>query len=68
MSFPYCLPPGLYTGEMNGIQIQWLSAAVQALADRAGVLQVPLETLKALSEHFAYLLAYRLQNTKAMIR
>ncbi|KAH6873642.1 hypothetical protein B0T10DRAFT_567809 [Thelonectria olida] len=68
MSYPYCLSPGVYDGDINGIRVRWQNAAIGKLADDAGILQVPLETLKALSEHFSYLLAYRLQNTQVMIR
>jgi hypothetical protein len=68
MSYPYNLAASAYDGEIGGIRVRWQNAAVQKLANDASILQVPVETLKALSEHFSYLLAYRLGRAQVLIR
>jgi hypothetical protein len=67
MPYEHCLEPKLYDGDINGIRVYWREASIPTLANRATALQVPLETLKALTEHFGYLSALRMGNTTVKI-
>ena len=67
MSYQYSLLPSSYNDEIDGIRIQWRDIAIERLRENAITLGVPFETLKALSEHFSYLLARRLQSALARI-
>jgi hypothetical protein len=67
MSYPYCLPADSFDGDINGIRVRWGTQAISRLQSEAGPGKAPLYTVKALSENFIYLLAYRLGNADAMI-
>ncbi|KAH7168152.1 uncharacterized protein B0J16DRAFT_419435 [Fusarium flagelliforme] len=67
MSYPYCLPADSYKGDINSIRVRWEGQAMSRLQSKAVSAAAPLHTLKALSENFVYLLAYRLGNADALI-
>jgi hypothetical protein len=67
-SYVYCHSPNQYNGDISGIEIRWQNSAIQKLAVDAELANVPVETLKALSEHYSFLLGYRLGNTQVTIR
>jgi hypothetical protein len=69
MSSPYvyCYGPSQYEGNINGIEVRWQGVGKTTLQDQATLLQVPLETLKRMCEHFGYLLAYRTQSAYIII-
>lgn len=68
MLYPYSLSPSTYDGDINGIRVQWSNASFQVLAQQASTLGVSQDILKALSEHYGYLSAYRLQSNQVLIR
>lgn len=69
MASPYTkkLRPTSYEGTIDGISVSWSQNADQRLAADAVVTGVRHEQLKALSEHFAVLVAKSLQNSKVKI-
>lgn len=67
MSYPYCLPANTYDGTINGVTIRWAPTAMARLPDHAAALGASVDQMKALTENFSYLSAYRLSNPKALI-
>lgn len=68
MAYSYCLSEDDYEGEINGIRIRWSSGAITHLQRNTGARNTPTGTVKALTENFVYLLAYRLEETEAVIK
>lgn len=69
MASPYTkkLGPRSYEGTIDGISVTWSQSGDQRLAADAAVTGIQHELLKALSEHFAVLVAKSLQNSKVKI-
>ncbi|EGU74083.1 hypothetical protein FOXB_15406, partial [Fusarium oxysporum f. sp. conglutinans Fo5176] len=66
--YSYCYEPSQYEGMINGIEVRWQPAGKAKLPSDAGILQVPVETLKRMCEHYGYLLGYRLQSSRVVIK
>ncbi|KAF2254417.1 hypothetical protein BU26DRAFT_514332 [Trematosphaeria pertusa] len=56
------LVSNVYEGQMGGINIRWGPVAIQRLQDNTSAKGISLYTMKALCEHFVYLMARRLVN------
>lgn len=67
-SYIYCYDATQYEGKINDIEVRWAPAGQAKLPNDAGVLQVPMETIKRMCEHYGYLLGYRLQSTRVVIK
>jgi hypothetical protein len=63
----YCLDPDVFDGELYGIGIRWSDSAKKRLNTDAEDAEVTPAKLKAVTEHFIYLCAFRLKRAKALI-
>jgi hypothetical protein len=68
MPYPYKLPSDSYNGPINAINIRWADGAIMKLQKDARDTSVSEATLKAVTEHFLYLLAHRLGSTGVIVR
>lgn len=63
----YCLRRDVYEGEIDGITLVWGDSSKRRIKENARNLDVTLETVKAVTEHFIFLCAQRLHRGKAVI-
>jgi hypothetical protein len=67
MAYTYALAGDTTEGTINGITIRWQNSALQKLDQEVGRTQQPRTLLKALTENFIFLAAYRIKGTSAKI-
>ncbi|RZK32631.1 MAG: hypothetical protein EOO61_16715 [Hymenobacter sp.] len=67
-SYTNCLSSSSWDDTLGSIRVRWASDAPNRLQEFASYEQVPIETVKALSEHLAYATAYRIGSTQVVIQ
>lgn len=68
MSYPYILGPTVWDANVHAVRLRWPEAGKEKLESESSITRVPLIMLKAVSEHFCYLLAHRLGNQQVLIK
>jgi hypothetical protein len=66
--YSYRLASDSYHGTIGKVEIRWGPAAKQRLLEETPLKGVSVETMKALTEHFTYLMAARVGATRVVIK